>query len=1028
MSNELDSQDKKVVEETSLDPSTAEPSEQVNQVNVEEKVEEKTQTNVSQPQRVGGKKTQVSLLEKAKDFFVKNKKLVMILGIVILLVVAITVTCVCVIPEKHTKHVDGNNDGYCDKCEEAMSNNNQNGGNDNGNANTGSKVKYTVKITNMAGVGMANVTVFIKDGSGAMADWLATDASGSGSRDLAPGTYYIELSPSNIPSGYKVDSKYYFNAERVANIVLMTEVVEGAHENYKVGSVMRDFTVATTTGGTFKLSEALKTHDAVLLNFFYTTCNPCITEFPYLDQAAGMYDDIAVIAVDTNGETLNDVELFQSTYDISNIEMGVHTIDLFAAFSSTGYPTSVMIDRYGVICLVEVGALPYLYPWTQMFDHFSADNYQQKLFASIDELTPQEKPNISQPASNEVAAVMNGNGLSGATYYPETEAVDAEYYWPFVISEKAGQTCMATSNPYKYGSVSAMHVDVTLQQNQALALDYICSTERGGDYFYILVNGEVIYTLSGADETPAWKTLYPYVATEDGTYKVSFVYNKDLDTDEGDDKVYIRNLSIVNASAIDVETYIPRNAVSVPTNLNREYQNYANVVYNEDDGYYHVNDVNGPLLLANLMNYVIDDETEERTSLWLYVLVNGFEIEGVDYAPRFTDYSSYASNSEIGGYCTVTEELKQMLEKMTAYYPGGVRDRTEKGWLRFCKYYDSYGTEKELDDPIAGLAPFSAYESVLNASVGLEEYPNAVTYKTIIIPRGKIFSFIPEVSGAYRILSNTNQEVDGWIFDEASFYAGAALYTADHYERLTDTNNDGVYTQIEYGSNNVCMVYYFEAGKEYFIDIAYYDTTMVGTVNFKIEYLGAEYAMFRYASPAPFTFYIDPETGNPPINDQTGQEEYITVAGGATPVLGNDGYYYVGESKIYVDFSLPIITGFMQKAILSHDYVDEDENPVHVAGILELGGFNFAEDEDGNAVSGGVDYSDRIEWYANNAMIESDGVYGSEASLAAGCVPVNEELAGILQKLVDKYSFSGIKNSWTKLCYYFDYLGAEENE
>ena len=742
-----------------------------------------------------------------------------------------------------------------------------------------------------------------------------------------------------------------------------------------------------------------------------------------------MYEDIAVIAVDTYGDTFNDVEMFKSSYGIENVQMGVHTVDLFAAFSSTGYPTSVMIDKYGVICLIEIGSMPYLYPWTQLFDWFSADNYQQKLFTSIEELTPQEKPNISQPSSNEVANVMSGNGLGNVTYYPESESADAEYYWPFVLSEKAGEQCMATSNPYKYGSVCAMHVDVELQQNQALALDYICSTERGGDFFYVLVNGEVIYTISGADETPAWKTLYPYVANQDGTYKVSFVYNKDLDTDEGDDKVYIKNLSVVNKEAIDVATYIPRNAVSNPNDLNTAYQNYVNAVFNAEDGYYHVGSANGPLLLANLMNYVLDDETEGRTSIYLYALENGFVVDSVDYYPTFVNYCSYSSNSEIGGYCTVNEELKGILEKMTTVYPGGVRDRSENGWLRFCKYYDAYGTAgAQLEDPIAGLAPFSAYDTIVNETMGEDVYPNSVSFKTIIMPRGKLFSFIPETSGVYRVLTTGSAEVDGWIFDEESFYNKVPIYSADHYERLTDTNNDGYYTQIEYGSNNVCMIYYFEAGKEYFIDVAFYDTTFVGTINFKVEYLGASYSVFRYASPAPFTFYIDPETGNPPIGDD-GQEEYITIAGGATPVLKEDGYYYVGDSKIYVDFTLPIITGFMQKAIMSYDYYDDEaEKDVHVKGILELGGFNFAEDEDGNAIQGGVDYSDRIQWYADNAMIESDGVYGSEASLAAGCVPVNEELAAILQKLVDKYSFSGIKNSWTKLCYYFEYLGAEENE
>ena len=956
----------------------------------------------------------------------RKKTVIAILLVLVLLVTGLTVAC----NDECTEHADADGDLVCDICGETMSNDDT----DNGSNNNAQTATYTINVKNVAGAGLKDLTAYIRDAStGSMVEWMATDANGQATKAIVPGNYYIEVSPANLPDGYVLEDKYYFNADKVANIVLQTEVVEGAHANYKVGSVMKDFTVNTTDGNVFKLSEALKTHDAVLLNFFYTTCNPCITEFPYLDQAAGMYEDIAVISVDTNGDSFSDVQIFQNTYGIENIQMGVHTVDLYGAFSSTGYPTSVMIDKYGVICLIEIGSLPYLYPWTQMFEYFSADDYQQKLFSSIDELTPREVPNVSQPSSEEVATVMSGNGLGNVTYYPETESADAEYYWPFVLSEKEGAQCMATSNAYRYSSVSAMHVDVTLQQNQALALDYICSTERGGDYFYVLVEGEVIYTISGADENPTWKTLYPYVATQDGTYKVSFVYNKDLDTDDGDDTVYIKNLSVVNKDAIDVETYIPRNAVSTPINFNTEYQNHVEVVFNEQDGYYHVGNANGPLLLANLMNYVLDDKSTGRTSLYLYALEKGFEIDGVDYYPTFENYCSYSSNSEIGGYCTVNAELKGLLDKMTVYYPGGVRDATEKGWLRFCKYYDAYGTNKQLEDPIAGLAPFSAYETIVNDEVGLNEYPNSVTYKTIIMPRGKIFGFTPEQSGVYRILSTGTSELDGWILDEETFYSKNPLYTADHYERFTDTNNDQVYTQIEYGSNNVCMVYYFEAGKEYFIDIAYYDTTETGTVNFKVEYLGETYTMFRYASPAPFTFYIDPTTGEPPkkIDPATGLEvdDYITVAGGAIPVLKDDGYYYVGDSKIYVDFSLPVITGFMQKAILSHDYYDEDaDKNVHVAGILELGGFNFGKDEEDNIVPGGVDYSDRIQWYAENAMISSDGEYGSEASLAAGCVPVNEELAGILQKLVDKYSFSGIENSWTKLCYYFEYLGAEQGE
>ena len=40
-----------------------------------------------------------------------------------------------------------------------------------------------------------------------------------------------------------------------------------------------------------------------------------------------------------------------------------------------------------------------------------------------------------------------------------------------------------------------------------------------------------------------------------------------------------------------------------------------------------------------------------------------------------------------------------------------------------------------------------------------------------------------------------------------------------------------------------------------------------------------------------------------------------------------------------------------------------------------------------------------------------------------GCVPVTEELAEILQLLMDKYTFQDVDHSWTKLCYYYDHVG-----
>ena len=989
--------------------------------------------------------------------------------IALLLVFAIILTGMLVAcNDECTEHVDADGNLVCDNCEADM--NLDNGGNDDGNngGNGGNgtpsgKAVHTITVKSMAGKPIKTTAFIMSAADDSIVGYIATDeTTGSGSKEFNVGNYYIEI--GSLPDGYVAEAKYYFqksvSGAYVADVVLSTEVVSGTHKNYSLGDVMKDFTVSTVGGGTFTLSDALEEYDGVLLNFFYTTCSPCISEFPYLNEAAGMYkDDIAVICVDTNGDTFSQVESFYNNtsgyFDgpLSNLQMGIHDIGLFSAFATGGYPTSVMIDRYGVICLIEVGGLPYLYPFTAMFDYFSADDYTQKLFESVEELTPKQKPaelGYVQPANSVVAPIMNGANMSAdVVYYPENEAADADNYWPFYVGEKDGEACMVSTNNKtinqrddNYNTVAAMHVNVALQAGQALSLDYYCSTERGGDYFYVLVDGELIYTISG--EGTEWEKCYPFVATRDDTYKISFVYNKDTDTDSGDDCVYLKDLDIVNASAIDKETYIPRNAVSNPTEYNDGYQNYAEVVFNAEDGYYHVGTENGPLLLANLMNYIVDDNSADKTSLYLYTYENGIEVNGVEKYDRFVNFCSYASNSEIGGYCTVNEELKTYLVALNTLYKGGVMDESANGWLRFCRYYDAYGTTNELEDPIAGLSPFSAYKAVANETLGEEVYPNSVTYKTIIMPRGKLFSFTSAEGGVYRILSTGTAEVDGWIFDEETFYTKEALLTADHVERLTDTNCDGEYTQIEYGSANVCMNYYFEPGKEYFIDIAYYDTTQTGTINFKIERLGDTYTQFRYASPTPFTYYINPETG---------EEVFDLIAGGVTPVYNaDDGYYYVGDSKLYVDITLPIITGFLSDSIQSAvekgafnftrmaDFaddgtmtyiptIDSQGNPIVDTEIIDGQEVKTArilrvKDAEGNDTEI-KDYTAKMQEYIDTKMIVSDGVYGSHDTLAAGCIAVDKDMAVMLQYLVDNHSFRGVPNSWTKLCYYFEYLGPE---
>lgn len=695
---------------------------------------------------------------------------------------------------------------------------------------------------------------------------------------------------------------------------------------------------------------------------------------------------------------------------------------LGTAFNLAGYPTSIFIDRYGTICLIEVGGLTSEKPFVAAFSHFTAADYTQRIIPSLDELTPIEKPKVSMPSSDEIGAVLNGDGFS-ATYAPETDTEDAEYSWPFVIGEKDGAPCILSSNAHKDASFATMHATVQLKAGEALTIDWFAETEISVDILYVLVNDKDIYRLSGV--STAWQTCYPYVALEDGTYKVSFIYLKDDSTDEGTDTVYLRNMRIVPASDVSVDTYIPRDAATNP-NASGIYQSYVSAVFNPTDGFYHVGSATGPLLLANLMSATKLSETSLNDLGYNGELTVG----GVDLYEKLVDYCNFSINGTIYGHSPVTEELKGMLVQAADLV--GFESDNANQWLQACVYYDAYGQNVvQLESPIKGLAPFDPFEAI--ESKGETPTYNTVTYDgRVIMPRGFLYRFVPTTSGAYQIKSQSEYEVNGWIFDENREIILEAA--------IVDRPQKGV----EMDTTNVSMIVYFEAGKTYFIDIAYYDIYAAGTFTFTLEYLGASHQQFHLASPGFFT-YTESLTGQ--LNE--------TVAGGIDVALGDDGYYHEKladgtlGSIVYADFIIP--TALFTQSI---------------EAMISLGGFNFAHNEYDDTVLkrlellGGdkdacrayfrAEWGEQYDYFATEVyMLEEilagklhgDGVDRTaqiieymEKKLPASetapelecCVPVDTGLAQILQELVDKYSFKGVEHSWTKLCYYYKNVGPQQ--
>ncbi len=762
---------------------------------------------------------------------------------------------------------------------------------------------YTVNIQTEGGMVMAELPVLIyefKDGAvGDLIDYCATNEKGTASFEISGDvTGYAIKIDSALPEGCSAEP-YYRLVGSELNIAIKTGLVTDSSLSGKylqAGNYMYDFTVTDIYGKRIKLSDELANKEVVILNFWYVDCSACQLEFPYMSQvyAEEEYNSkVSIIALNPLDEDLS-IRAFAEQMGFE-FNVAKDTAGLASAFNINAYPTTVVIDRYGMISLVEVGALPSARAFKVMFDHYTNENYVQAVIPSLQSITPVEKPDVQMPSSDEIKAVF---GDVGGEYRPEA---GDENSWPFIISEYDGQSCIKPSNSYndkseRHGTYAILYVDVVLEAGEAVAFDYFSSTELYNDQLYVMVDDKDIFRISGITDS-GWETCYAYVAEEAGTYELAFCYIKDTDIIGGDDSVYLKNIRKLAADDIDSETYIFRYA---STNLDKygEYTNYA-PIFLGDDGYYHVNSKTGPILFADLMGktHFADDNN-------VYTMASGMAEEDA-----IIRYCSYASNSQIYGLCPVTEELKNLLEAVAVKNYGGTYTEGET-WLEFCCYYDSYGTTVELEDPIKGLAPFSAYETILSDK-GATDFPNAVTYDRVIMPRGLLFKFVPSESGVYLVTSNSEIEVNGWIFRPENVEARTEWIVYDNVDRL---NTD---------YKNVYMMAYLEAGKTYYIDVAYYDVYQYGTINFRVERMGNggceedSVSRFSLASPGYFTYYESEIAGI--INK--------IVAGGIDVKLGDDGIYRadaLGESILYADFTLP--TPIFSKSL--------DE-------VIENNGFNF---------------------------------------------------------------------------------------
>ena len=170
-----------------------------------------------------------------------------------------------------------------------------------------------------------------------------------------------------------------------------------------VGQILPDFTVKTIDGSTFTLSESLKTHDLVLVNFWASWCGPCCMEFPHLETAWERYSDrVDVIALSVEEtDTFDTLKGFAGQNGLK-FHIGRDETKMFDQMGGSAIPTTLLIDKNRRVVSVEIGSKSSVEEFTGLFDkHLSQaspmlqdpnQNSSQRIVFFIDNIDNKEIP------------------------------------------------------------------------------------------------------------------------------------------------------------------------------------------------------------------------------------------------------------------------------------------------------------------------------------------------------------------------------------------------------------------------------------------------------------------------------------------------------------------------------------------------------------------------------------------------------------------------------------------------------------
>ncbi len=166
------------------------------------------------------------------------------------------------------------------------------------------------------------------------------------------------------------------NRDKIFDLMLQSA---GSAEDY-LGEDVPAFEVETPDGTKITPETLLDGKELAAIVLYASWCGPCEKEFPEMDKVYQKYQDkMGMVAIDVDTtDTMDSVVKYGEEHDLSfPLAYGVDN-DSLGFIKTTSYPTTLIIDRNGKICLWRVGSIPSSEVFEEIVTNFMGDGYTEK--------------------------------------------------------------------------------------------------------------------------------------------------------------------------------------------------------------------------------------------------------------------------------------------------------------------------------------------------------------------------------------------------------------------------------------------------------------------------------------------------------------------------------------------------------------------------------------------------------------------------------------------------------------------------